>query len=280
MKHYTYLFIFILILLCKNNIYAQENVGQDERIFQFNLQGHLNISELMYGKNSSLVQNLPLSTFTFEGTGFDKIGSTYFFIDLEVGNANFTKNKMLGGVYTEFSREWCFWKNTKAENLTIHTEFDAGVGYGSNSWGYKSEANFDFRTALLAGLSYAWGDENWFVQLQALSRYELKDSHQCGGEGWQFTVAYSYTPIHWFTLSGYADFWQIPLDKSGKLNDIKSFHISIEPYLWFNVTRYLSVGTRLRFTYNNYQGILSNGDFNYDQKVYFAPTIGLKWNLN
>ena len=130
--------------------------------------------------------------------------------------------------------------------------------------------------------SYTWGGDDCFLQLQDLNRYELKDYFGCGGEGWQVTLVYSYQPVKWFTLSGYADFWQNPIDETGihSLRAPNSFHISIEPYVWFHVTDFLSIGSRLRFTYNNYQALLPDGDFNYDQKVYFAPTIGLKWDMN
>lgn len=75
-------FLLIGLLLSASLCTAQE------RTMQLNLQAHGNFSELLYGKNSSLVCNLPMSTFTLEGTGSDRIGSTYFFIDLEVGNFN------------------------------------------------------------------------------------------------------------------------------------------------------------------------------------------------
>lgn len=76
--------------------------------------------------------------------------------------------------------------------------------------------------------------------------------------------------------------WQNPIDETGvrSLRDPKSLHLACEPYLWFNVTDFLSVGTRLRFTYNFYQSDLTDGTFGYDRKVYFAPTIGLKWHIN
>lgn len=270
----------VLFFICLSKSYAQDD-SNSSRTMQMNLQAHGNFSELLYGKNSSLVCNLPMSTFTFEGTGSDRIGSTYFFIDFEVGNANKLKNRMLGGSYIEFTREWCFWQKSKVAPLCIHTEFDAGVGYGGDSWGSTGNG-FEFKTALLFGLSYSWGGDNWFLQLQALNRYELKDYFGCGGEGWQFTVVYNYQPVKWFTLSGYADFGQNPIDDRGvhSLKDPKSFHVAIEPYVWFNVTKFLSVGSRLRFTYNFYQGALADGGFGYDRRTYFAPTVGLKWNMN
>lgn len=272
-----------IIFLIQLTFFAGWAQSEDEptRVMDLNLQAHGNFSELLYGKNSSLACNLPLSTFTFEGSGFDRIGSTYFFIDMEVGNINDLSNKMLGGAYIEFSREWCFWGNSKAAGLSIHTEFDAGVGYGGDSWG-SSANGFEFKTALLGGLAYTWQGDNWFVELQLLNRYELKDYFGCGGEGWQFTAAFSYEPVKWFTLSGYADFGQNPIDERGirSLSDAKSFHLAIEPYVWFNVTPFLSVGSRLRFTYNNYQSELADGSWGYDQKVYFAPTVGLKWRMN
>lgn len=249
------------------------------RSMQLDLQAHGNFVELLYGKRSSICQNLPLSTFTLEGTGNDRLGSTYFFVDFEVGNANDLKNKMLGGAYLEFTREWNGWQGSKAGALSIHTEVDAGVGYGSDSWGTTANG-WEFKTALLGGLSYSWFGKDWFLQLQALSRYELKDYYNCGGEGWQITLVYVYSPVRWFTLSGFADFWQNPITNYASMKDVRSFHFAIEPYFWFNVTKWLSVGTRCRLTYNNYQNALPDGTYGYDQKLYFVPTIGLKWNMN
>lgn len=274
----------IMIVLCSFVLFlangrAFSQTESSSRSLDLNLQAHGNFSELMYGKSSSICNNLPLSTFTLEGTGTDRIGSTYFFADFEVGNVNNFKNKMLGGSYIEFTREWNAWQDSKAGGLSIHTEFDAGVGYGGDSWG-SANNGWEFKTALLGGLSYSWFGDNWFVQLQALSRYELKDYYNCGGAGWQTTLVFSYNPVRWFTLSGYADFWQNPITDYASMKDIKSFHITVEPYLWFNIKSWFSVGSRLRCTYNNYQGVLANGDYGYDQKFYFVPTIALKWNMN
>lgn len=274
-----------LLILCSLALFLasgralSQTENHSSRQLQLNLQAHGNFAELMYGKSSSICQNLPLSTFTFEGTGSDKIGSTYFFADFEVGNVNVGKNKMLGGTYIEFTRSWNWWQDSKAAGLSIHTEFDAGVGYGGDSWGSTGNG-WEFKTALLGGLAYSWFGDDWFLELQMLSRYELKDYYNCGGAGWQFTVVYSYQPVKWFTLSGYADFSQNPITDYASMKDIKSFHFAIEPYLWFNVTDWLSVGSRFRITYNNYQGELKDGTYGYDQKLYFVPTIGLKWNMN
>ena len=275
--------VSIALSLTGNAAFSQEQETAPKRSLQVNLQAHGNFSELFYDKNSSLVQSLPLSTFTIEGSGMDKIGSTYFFVDLEVGNASNLKNKMLGGTYIEFAREWCFWGKSKAAALTIHTEFDAGVGYGGDSWGSTGNG-FEFKTALLGGLSYSWFGDKYFFQIQALNRYELKDYYGWGGEGWQLTFVYSYEPVKWFTLAGYADFWQNPIDGTGvkSLKRERSFHFAIEPYVWFNITDYFSIGSRLRFTYNNYMGLVDELEniVDYDRKAYFAPTIALKWNMN
>ena len=280
-KSWRNIAIVSIALLASNAVFSQEDAPT--RTLQVNMQAHGNFSELLYGKNSSLVQSLPLSTFTIEGSGADRIGSTYFFVDLEVGNASNLKNKMLGGTYLEFAREWCFWGKSKAAALTIHTEFDAGVGYGGDSWGSTGNG-FEIKTALLGGLSYSWFGDKYFFQIQLLNRYELKDYYGCGGEGWQLTFVYSYEPVKWFTLAGYADFWQNPIDNTGvkSLKRERSFHFAIEPYIWFNVTDYLAIGSRLRFTYNNYTGLVDETEniFDYDRKAYFAPTIALKWNIN
>lgn len=255
----------LVSLLMSDRAYAQ-------RSLQLDMQAHGNFSELLYGKESSIVKGLPLSTFTLEGTGLDKIGSTYFFVELEVGNANVLSNKMLGGAYIEFSRDWCFWQKSKLSGLAIHTEFDAGVGYGGDSWGSRANG-WDFKTALLGGLSYTWLDPGkWMAQLQLLNRYTLKDRYGNGGEGFQVTLVWQYNPVKWFTFSGYGDFFANP--ENGKFGP-EAFHLVVEPYCWFNITDYISVGTRIRTSYNFYKDLGV-----YDRRFYCAPTIGVKWNMN
>lgn len=267
--------LFSIVMISVIGLMAQ---NESTRKMSLNLQAHSNVAELAYGKTSSIVGSLPLFTFTLEGTGSDKIGSTYFFTDWEVGNANVPSNAFLGGNYVEFSREWCWWKDSKAGHLAVHTEFDAGVGYGGDSWGSKGNG-WDFKTALLGGVSYFWAGDNYFLQLQLMDRYTFKDRYGDGGNGWQFTIVYNYAPVKWFTLSGYADFYQNPIQ--GKMNDAKTFHFAIEPYVWFNVTDFLSVGSRLRFTYNNYSAYDALLDASvFDRKFYFVPSISLKWNIN
>ena len=255
----------LVSLLMSGRIYAQ-------RTLQLDMQAHGNFSELLYGRGAGIVQGLPLSTFTLEGTGLDKIGSTYFFIDLEVGNANVFSDKMLGGTYIEFTREWCFWRKSRLSGLSVHTEFDAGVGYGGDSWGSRANG-WDFKTALLGGLSYTWLDPGkWMVQLQLLNRYTLKDRYGNGGEGFQMTLVWQYDPVKWFTFSGYGDFFANP--EGGRLGP-EAFHVVVEPYCWFNITGYLAVGTRIRTSYNFYKDCGT-----YDRRFYCAPTIGLKWIMN
>lgn len=270
----------VMMLVGSSCVQAQSD-SENSRSMQVNMQAHANVSELMYGRASSLVHNLPLFTFTLEGAGSDNIGSTFFFADMEVGNANVPDNKMLAGVYAEFSREWNFWSHSKASALSIHTEWDAGVGYGGDSWG-STACGFEFKTALLGGLSYVWSSHAWWVQLQMLARYEVRDYDGIGGQGWQLTLAWSYTPVRWFTLAGYMDMWQNPIAAKGKhgMQSVSSLHVACEPYVWFHITDYLWAGSRLRFTWNNYQHVLPDGSYGYDKKAYIAPTIALRWNMN
>lgn len=266
--------IFISLILISFISLSALAETDSTRIISLNLQAHSNASELLYNKNSSIINNLPLFTFTLEGTGNDKIGSTYFFIDWEIGNANLSNDKYFSGSYIEFTRNWCFWQQSNLKNLEIHTEINAGAGYGSDSWGSQNNG-WDFKPALICGVAYSWSGKKWFFQLQLLNRYEVKDRYNNGGEGWQLTEVWNYNFNSLFYISGYSDIWQSRIN--GKLNDSKSLHLAIEPYLWFRISNAFEVGSRFRFTYNYYTD-KSNGT--YDKKYYFAPTIALKWNIN
>lgn len=271
MKRRFLLSAIMLFFSCALSAQEEENQEEPTKGFTTNIQLHSNVSTLMYGKGSSLASSLPLFTTTFEGNGWDNLGSTYYFIDLEFGNVNNKGDNRLAGNYFELCREWCFWSKSKAKDLTIHTEVDAGVGYGGDSFG-TTQMGWDFTSAFLLGLSYSWFGDDYFTQIQALSRYELKDRYGSGGEGWQLTFVWSYTPVDWFEFSGYMDLNQNPLGKG--LNDAKTVHLALEPYIWFKINSSWAFGSRVRFTYNCYQG--TEG---FDQKVYCAPTVAARWTI-
>ena len=249
----------LIAIFLASNMVAQESPKKGGSL---NLQHHSNVSELLYGKESSLVQNLPLTTTTLEGNGWDPIGSTYFFIDFEAGNAANLKDPYMG-MYFEFTREWCFWGKSKVAGLTIHTEIDQVVGYGMMPQ--------DFTTNLLPGIAYSHVGEKLFWQVQLLYRhsYSAASGHAPGA---QMTWVWCYTPTAWFELSGYADFMY---DSEPYLLNGKGLKIAIEPYVWFKLNDSFALGSRLRATYNCYQDFI---DYQ-GARAYFAPTIAVRWRI-
>ena len=199
------------------------------------------------------------TTTTVEMFRPDAAGSTFFFIDLDY-------SPKVSGAYWEISREFCFWKESKLNWLSVHAEFNGGL---------SSEAG-SFNNAWLGGLTYSGHSSDWSKtwSLSAMYKYipgtvDTKGKRQV--HNFQITGVWNLDFFdHWISFNGFADFWREHRAWQGT-----EFIFLAEPQLWVNLNKLkgwekirLSLGTEVEISHN------------FVEKGFETmPTLAAKWTF-
>lgn len=219
---------------------------------QLNVQLHYDLGHVMYGGDLKNRQHL---TATVENFTADKWGSTYFFIDADLGN------QTMQGAYGEISRELKFWKAP----IAAHVEYNGGL----NSFGAYNDA-------YLVGPAYNWNSKDFTkgVSLQVMYKYLAKNGPY--RHSWQVTGVWRNTFAKGLcTFSGFIDLWH---DNNVDGNLI----LLTEPQFWFNLAPlkrisddfHLSVGTEVEISNNFVYPVVGRNN-----RFYAIPTIACKWTF-
>lgn len=220
---------------------------------QLNLQLHYDFGNNFYGNELS---NRPKLTATVENFTPDKWGSTYLFIDADLGD------NVMKSVYAELAREFRFWDAP----LAVHLEYNGGLSGGGS-----------YNDAYLFGGAYNWASSDFSktFSFQAMYKYlakQLIGSHH----SWQLTAVWG---IHFAdglcSFSGFADLWH---DNSVAGNLV----FCSEPQFWLNLNAMekvdddfkLSIGTEFEFS-----NCLVWPATGINNKFYFIPTLAVKWEF-
>lgn len=211
-------------------------------------------------------------TTTLEMFKSDNWGSSFFFVDID-HNEKYAPS----GAYAEISRAFNFWQQSKLGALSLHAEWNGGLGvfhtidekvidggYGiNNCWLFGAEYfihNQDFSNTLTLQLLYksiANTDQDIPVQLTAVWGM----SNLLGVKG--------------LTFSGFADLWgenKTFFSDNGKSTD-KTLVFLTEPQLWYCIGQHfgcdnLNIGTEIEIGCN----FVAEG-------WQVNPCLGLKWNF-
>lgn len=211
-----------------------------------NLQLHYDFGRHLYSDDEGDRQSV---TATFEQFKADKLGSWYYFIDLDVDN------KGMKAAYTEVSREFNFYKPCDKGAFAAHVEYDGGLSRG-----------FSYQQAGLLGA--AWNGHNAdfskTYSLQVLYKQFFGDKYHNAYGSFQITGVWGINFLsNRMTFSGFFDLW------SEKAADRYLVFLS-EPQLWYNFNKNFSAGTEFEFSYN----------FPYNNEKFFVnPTLALKYNF-
>src|SRR5574344_763232 len=203
--------------------------------------GHLLYSDLQLSKKDNTLGKAPLTT-TVEMFRPDTLGSLFFFVDMDYSHQS------VFGAYWEISHEFCFWKKSKANWLSIHAEYNGGLDRRAGS----------YNDAWLIGLTYS-GHSNDYTKTWSLSgmykaipnTVELdstKNIHQ-----FQITAVWGIAFANgWCTFSGFVAFRREP-----RCWPNTDFIIISEPQFWVNLNKIkgwdrvnLSVGTEVELSNN------------------------------
>lgn len=213
--------------------------------------------------NSDNIHGRQDVTLTYEAFKADKLGSWYYFIDVDANKNGVT------GAYTELSREFSFAKATENSSFAGHVEFDGGMSKDAGT----------FQSALLVGPAWNGHSSDWSktysVQLLYKQFFGQSGEHQSnhGYASFQVTGVWGINfANNKCTFSGFIDFWR-GINAS---NGHGSLVILTEPQFWYNVTPKFSVGTEWEMS-NNFIYLTRSPYTN--EKFYFNPTLAVKFNL-
>ena len=192
------------------------------------------------------------ATSTVEMFRADNYGSTFFFIDMDY-------SPKVTGAYGEISREFCFWKGSKVDWLSLHVEYNGGL---------NNTMSFD--NAWLAGLTYSGHSKDWSKTWSVSAMYKAIPGNS-SVNNFQVTGVWNLDFFnHWLSFNGFADFWREERAWQGT-----EYIFIAEPQLWVNFNKIkgmekvdLSLGTEVEISCN------------FVQKGFAVmPTIGAKYTF-
>jgi hypothetical protein len=217
-------------------------------------------------------------TLTLEMFKQDKWGSTYFFVDHDFYYQDPRKdgNKRVapGQTYTEIARALNFWQNTKLKDLSLHAEYNGGIGNINNA----SRTSYPIYNAWLFGLEYFLHDKAYKNTLNLEVLYKtIRVNKQA--VPMQFTAVWACNDLFGakgLKFDGFADLWwetHTVYDKDSKPSEAKTVFIT-EPQVWYRVGQHfgvpnLNVGTEIELSAN----------FGSTKGFKCRPCLGVKWDF-
>lgn len=199
------------------------------------------------------------ATATVEMFRPDKIGSTYFFVDMDF-------NPKMTGAYFEIARELCFWQKSKLNWLSIHAEYNGGLDNIAGS----------YNNAWLGGLTYS-GHSKDYTKTWSLSAMYKAIPGARNASGHSRVNSFQITGVWgvlfakgWLSFDGFFDFWR----EDRPWQNTRLIFMA-EPQLWVNLNRIpgwkdvnLSIGSEVELSHN----FVGKG-------FHACPTIGAKWTF-
>ncbi len=210
-----------------------------------------------YGKDRKMF------TTTVEMFKPDKMGSTFFFIDMDYGS-DASQIDGINLAYWEIARSF---KISKKSNFEPRVEYNGGFGRGQFQDGDDNtvQYNYSINSAWLIGGQYTWASEDFskVLTLQANYKY-IKDKNDAA---FQLTAIWG---LHFFdrklSLMGFADFWREDFVFRENTTD---FVFLAEPQIWWNAMEHFSFGGEIELS-NNFGG---------NEGFMVNPTVAIKWTF-
>jgi len=187
----------------------------------------------------------------------DKMGSTYFFIDMNYGDGDVDGISL---AYWEIARSFKISKSA----LEPRIEYNGGFGQWKDG---EFSGHYTINNAYLAGLQYTWNNADFsrLLTLQANYKY-IQDKHDAS---FQLTAVWE---MHFFdrkfSFTGFADFWRE--DNVFGTEETDYVFLS-EPQFWYNACEHFSFGSEIE--------VASNFTGNDDEGFHVNPTVAVKWTF-
>lgn len=222
-----------------------------------NIQLHYDFGRSIYSDEEADRQKI---TLTFEQFKADKLGSWYWFIDLDMHHDG------MKGAYTEISREFTVAAPSSNTTLAAHVEYDGGMTTAKDvAWGAR------FQNAMLIGPAINGHNADFSTtwSVQAMYKQYCKQGDSDAYASCQLTGVWGTTFANGKgTFSGFIDLW-----RGQKANGHGQLVLLSEPQLWYNPNKIISIGTEVEIS-NNF--IVNNYN---DKKFFINPTLAVKFNL-
>lgn len=199
-------------------------------------------------------------TSTIEMFKPDKMGSTFFFVDLDYNSDPRGVDDGISLAYWEIARSFKF---KESQKLEPRIEYNGGMGRGDGF-------SYSINNAWLVGGQYTFNSTDFskLLTLQANYKY-IKNKNDVS---FQLTAVWG---LHFFdgklSFTGFADFWKednVVYDDEGNASNTEYVFLT-EPQLWYNFHKNLSFGSEVEIS-NNFA---SNKGFMVN------PTLAAKWTF-
>ncbi len=199
-------------------------------------------------------RNFPTST--VEMFKPDKLGNTFFFIDM---NYNAEGIKGVSAAYWEIARVF----KTDKMPVGLHVEYDGGFGQFNTPAGNMA---FQMNDAFLVGVDYSINASDFSKGITFKALYKnIRSKHD---------VSFQLTSV-WYlnfldnkmTFKGFADFWKEESDFNFDGTVDGDFIFLAEPQIWYHVHKHFDLGGELELS-NNFGGT---------EGFKARPTLGVKW---
>ncbi|MDR1860957.1 MAG: DUF5020 family protein [Bacteroidales bacterium] len=192
-------------------------------------------------------------TTTIEMFRPDKLGSTFFFVDMDYDE----KVSGVMGAYWEISRSFQIGKFP----LQPRVEYNGGLGRVKDA----PAIGYGVNSAYLAGFQYTINAPDFSKVLTLQANFKHIEKKSANDASWQLTAVWE---LHFFdrklTFSGFADFWGE--ENLFDTETTKTIFLA-EPQLWYNFASHFSVGSEVELS-SNFAG---------NKGFMVNPTIAIKW---
>lgn len=208
-----------------------------------NIQTHYD-----FGKDRNYV------TTTVEMFKPDKLGSTFFFIDMDYSSDARNIDNGISLAYWEIARSFKWNENQKFQP---RVEYNGGV--------FKLDGDetpfVPIENCWLAGVERTWASADFskILTLQANYKY-IKDKEDAS---FQLTAVWTIQMLEGkLTFTGFADFWKEEMFWG------TDYRFLTEPQLWYNFNSHFALGSEVELS-NNFVG----------NKFFVSPTVALKYTF-
>ncbi len=225
-----------VLLLCAGIVFSLATIAQ-------NIQLHYDFGE-----------DRKFFTSTVEMFRPDKLGSTFFFIDMDYSADARNVSNGISLAYWELARSFKWNENQKIEP---RVEYNGGV--------FKLDGDdtpfIPIENSWLAGVEHTWASSDFskILTLQANYKY-IKDKEDAS---FQLTAVWTVNMLNnKLSFLGFADFWKEEMFWGTK------YRFLTEPQLWYNFNTHFAAGTEVEMS-SNFVG----------DKFFISPTIAVKYTF-
>jgi hypothetical protein len=190
-------------------------------------------------------------TTTVEMFRVDKMGSTFFFVDMDYGSND------VEGI------SLAYWEIARSFKVS-ESAFEPRIEYNGGFTRISNDLTVAINNAYMAGMQYTWSNPEFtrVFSLQANYKY-IQDKNNAS---FQITGVWGiYLFDRKVSMNGFADFWR---EDNVMSNGKETNYVFLsEPQFWYNMNKHFALGTEIELSSN----------FGANDKFKVCPTLALRW---